>query len=116
MLGRLSARSAPEQLTIDVREEGDDVVVAVHGEVDLLTAPSLEAALAQADGRVASRVVLDLADLRFIDSTGIHVLVAAHNQATSSGRRLVLANVPARARRVLDLTGVAARFDVAQTG
>ena len=50
-----------------------------HGELDLATAPTLEAAL---DGvEIAERLVLDLCGLSFIDSTGLHLLVALHRRA-----------------------------------
>jgi anti-anti-sigma factor len=52
---------------------GDQQVLALHGEVDLATAPQLEAALRQASGVV----VIDCESLEFIDASGLSVLVRA---------------------------------------
>jgi anti-anti-sigma factor len=84
-------------------------VVEVDGELDLASAPELERALHQACQEGRGPVVVDLAALRFIDMSGLRVLLAAHEQAERQGRQLLLANVPGQVRRVMSL----ARMDVA---
>jgi len=66
------------------------VRVAVAGELDMATVPELEGMLrhARADARL---VVLDLRELEFIDSSGVHLLLAATRRAREAGGRLLVA-------------------------
>ena len=102
----------PDQLEIVCRNDANGVTLTVRGEIDLASAPALERELRDAETR-ARRVVLDLADLAFIDSTGIHVLIDAQGRADIDGHQLVLTHVPAHARRLFSLTGIDGRFSIA---
>ena len=79
--------------------------VRVAGELDLGTSPELRRTLGEAQ-RAAHVVVLDLRELRFIDSSGVHVILDAARDADQSGGRLVLARGSAAVHRVLTLTEV----------
>lgn len=86
------------------------LTLAVHGDLDIATAPLLGERLraAVADGQ---HVVLDLRDVRFIDSSGVAVLLNALRRQTRARRRLAL--VTGRAspvRHVLQITGVTSDF------
>jgi anti-anti-sigma factor len=61
---------------VQVHEVGDTSVVAAVGELDLSTARGLGAALASAAAHGATRVVLDLRQLTFVDSSGISVIMS----------------------------------------
>jgi len=63
-------------------------VIQVSGELDLATAPKLDAVLEDLDG--VHLVFLELWDLSFIDSTGFRTIVAAHQRLEDRGGRLVL--------------------------
>ena len=93
------------ELTATVSRSGRATVVTVAGELDLATAARLRARLrAVADQSPApSRVVVDLADLRFVDGTGMAVLVEAQRMLTAAGSRLVLRSPSATTRRVVRL-------------
>jgi anti-sigma B factor antagonist len=84
----------------------DAAWVRVTGELDIATAPQLAEMLGQAEER-CQRVVLDLRELAFMDSSGVHVILEASHRATAAGRGLVLVRGPAHADRVLDLTRAA---------
>ena len=64
-----------EDLAEVVRGDDGSVVVHLHGEVDLATAPAVEAAIRAALPSSFERLVFDLTDLRFMDSSGISVLL-----------------------------------------
>ena len=85
--------------------------VRAHGELDLASAPELSQTLADALG-VMRLVVLDLRPLKFIDSTGIHVIIDADSQARASGRRLVLVRGAGQVDRVLELLGLTDRLEI----
>jgi anti-anti-sigma factor len=71
------------------------------GELDLLTAPDLEAALdACTDGKT---VTLDLAELTFIDSSGLH-LISRYAESKNGNGPLRLVNVPSNIRQVVRIT------------
>lgn len=59
----------------------------------------------------AGRVVVDLSQVPFVDSRGLEVMVEANDQLATSGRALKLCAINETIREVLDLTGIAARFD-----
>ncbi len=75
----------------------------VTGELDIATAPQLAEMLGRAEQR-CQRVVLDLRQVTFMDSAGVHVILNASLRANAAGRRLVLVRGPAHVDRVLDLT------------
>jgi anti-sigma B factor antagonist len=81
------------------------VRVAVAGELDMATVPELEGMLrhAQADARV---VVLDLRELEFIDSSGVHLLLAAGRRAREAGGRLLVARGAALIDRLFALLSI----------
>jgi anti-sigma B factor antagonist len=88
------------------------VVLAVHGDVDLATAPVLRERLADGDVQACPAVVVDLGDVPFLDSTGLGVLVAAYNRAAGGGRALVLARPQRIVRNALRLVQVDTVVDV----
>ncbi len=80
--------------------------LAVYGEVDAASAPELEARLAEAAEAGCTEVELDFSRLEFIDSSGLSVLVGAHQQLRNSGIQLVIASSPPAARRIFDISGL----------
>jgi anti-anti-sigma factor len=70
------------------------------GELDMATVPELRTALALLP---EGSLTLDLAELSFIDSTGLHAIVKYADGLNGSGP-LVLENAPARIRRVFEIT------------
>jgi anti-sigma B factor antagonist len=89
--------------TVEATPGPGHVVLAVHGDVDLATSPVLRERLAGAD---SAAVVVDLGAVRFLDSTGLGVLVAAHAKASAEGRVLVLARPQRIVRNALRLVQV----------
>jgi anti-sigma B factor antagonist len=97
---------------VEQRTEGADVVLTVSGELDLSSAPELERALAESGAGRAQRVVIDLAQLTFMDSTGVSVLVRAKQEADAAGRVLAVRHPNGQVRRLLELVGLLGRLDV----
>ena len=81
----------------------DSAIARVSGELDISTTPRLEQTL-RACLLHARRVVLDLHELEFIDSSGVHAIVNAGVRARHEGRRLVLVRVPSHVHRVFTLS------------
>lgn len=89
----------------------DRTVVHVSGEVDLAVVEDLTDSVRPhlQDGRA---VELDLADLEFIDSSGMGVLVQLLKEANRQGATLALTRVPAKARRLFEVSGLDSVFDI----
>jgi len=102
-----------EQLASFSAEHVDEaVVLRVRGEIDMLTTPKLRTMLSELIESRPRVVVLDLAAVSFFASSGLSTLVEARDLAAASGVLLHLA-CPSRAvRRPLQITGLAARFEV----
>lgn len=81
------------------------VVVTLTGECDLAAQPELTTVLSAAV-RAAPVVVVDVGGLRFLDSTGLHGLVTAHQAARANGRHLYAVNASGAVATVLDITGI----------
>ena len=89
-------------------------MLTISGELDLAAASSLEEELDRALASGAGVIVVDLKSLEFIDSTGLSVLVRAHQRAQESGLELGLVNPGAQVERLLSLTGLAERLTLAE--
>lgn len=90
-------------------------MLLVAGELDLASAPALEDEFDKVLGAGAKSVVVDLRELEFIDSTGLSVLVKAHQRAQDSGQGFGLVKGGSQVQRLLALTGLSDRLTVADT-
>jgi anti-sigma B factor antagonist len=79
----------PSRLSVDVARQDARVSLALHGELDLETAPHFRERLADAEQN-ADTVIIDLRGVTFMDSCGIGELVGAHQRTHRDGRRLVV--------------------------
>lgn len=87
------------------------VVVALRGELDVLDAASLAAALAAVAAREPV-IIVDLTGLEFIDSSGMAALVLVRKQARHAGGDLLLAGPQAQVMRFLAVTRLVDAFSV----
>jgi anti-anti-sigma factor len=81
--------------------------IRVEGELDLAVANRLQDALERA-GNEYTRILIGLESCEFIDSTGIAVIVRAHNRLAEEGRRVVVYGPTDQVLRVLSITGLTA--------
>lgn len=86
--------------------------VTLEGELELATAPLLEDELDRLERHPAALLVMDLRQLSFMDLTGMHVLLAAHDRALLSGRRLAFVRGPSVVHRLFELVGVEHEVDL----
>jgi anti-sigma B factor antagonist len=88
--------------------------LAPVGELDIATAPLLEAAFEEIGLGEAETIVVDLSDVSFIDSTGIQLLLRM-NARCSGGERLEIVASPA-VERLLDITGLREQLPLSSNG
>jgi len=103
------------QFRVEVRSEGTAAVVVVSGELDLASGPELEDVLERVSNDPAQLLIIDLREVDFMDSTGLSIIVRAHQRFAEDGRRLGLVRGPSQVQRLLDLTGVAERLPLVDT-
>jgi anti-sigma B factor antagonist len=81
--------------------------VAITGEIDTSRADELKAALyAAIDANPGTEIVVDFADVQFMDSTGLGTLVSALKHARSADGDLCIVNAPPRIWRLFTITGL----------
>jgi stage II sporulation protein AA (anti-sigma F factor antagonist) len=99
-------RASSERLADETR------IVRVQGEVDLYTAPEFELALGP-NGAAAGRVVVDLSECTFIDSTGLGILVEAHSRGDHDTLLIVASGM--EVLRAFEVSGLDRRLVVHPT-
>ena len=91
-------------LDVETRPGNGLVQVVLRGELDLSTVEKVEEELARVEGDEIKVLVLDLSGLSFLDSTGLRLMVTAHQRAEKEGRRLVIVKGPETVHRVFTIT------------
>ena len=81
--------------------------VAVRGEIDIATVSALERALDTAIRTSRGAFVLDLSDVEFVDSSGLHALLRARALLGREDRALAVVCPPGPVRRLFDVAGIA---------
>lgn len=95
------------ELAINCRDDDVGIVLALVGELDVISAPDLARRLETVLAQPHPRVVLELSELRFVDSAGVSVLIKAKRDFESRGRTLVLRHPTEHLERVFALVGLA---------
>ncbi|MDQ4071177.1 MAG: STAS domain-containing protein [Actinomycetota bacterium] len=83
-----------------------EATVALTGELDMSTAPELSRSLSEVLDHHPQQVTLELADLAFIDSTGLTLIVRTSNRLQENRAALRLAHATPPVRRVLEIVGL----------
>lgn len=86
------------------QQDGGGVVVRSRGRLDMVAAPQLRALVTQTVAAGAGRVVVDLQETTFIDSSGLGALIAGLKTARQAGGDLRIARPGEQVRMVLELT------------
>jgi anti-anti-sigma factor len=87
-------------MEVEVYEERTAVRVALQGELDISSAERVEQELRRVEEKSPTMMLLDLRPLRFIDSTGLRLVLGADLRARRDGRRLVIVRGPDPVHRV----------------
>jgi anti-sigma B factor antagonist len=90
-------------------------VVTIYGSIDPRNLESLSATLAAARGRGFRTLVLDLAEIRYINSAGLSYLVNLSDILASRGGGLHLANPQPKVKVVFELMGITQFFKLHKT-
>lgn len=110
----VSMEGAASSCAIEERRIDSVSVVSVAGVVDMLTAPDLEKAIADAATSSPSAVVVDMSAVEFLASAGMGVLIASQDELAPAVKLAVVADGPATSRP-LKLVGVTDVVDLYAT-
>jgi anti-anti-sigma factor len=88
------------------------LLVTASGELDLAAAPRLATVLSIATQGAEPNVVLDLADVDFIDSTALGAIMHASTEAEAVGKQMLVVAREGPVRRLLEITNLTGRFRV----
>lgn len=102
----------PVQLALSTRFEGRAVVIAVAGELDIFTVPKLTARFDDAIRRRQGDLVIDLSEVGFIDSMGLHALLNLQRRLLRQARRLIVICPQGAARNAIELARLAGPLGV----
>jgi anti-sigma B factor antagonist len=94
-----------EPLNLEIVDRSPDQATArLSGDLDIVTSEDVKRELAQLLDDGAHTLALDLADVGFVDSSGLGVLVALHRHAEATGGRFVVRSVPPPVQRLFEIT------------
>jgi anti-sigma B factor antagonist/stage II sporulation protein AA (anti-sigma F factor antagonist) len=111
---RSDQRGRRDEPVIEVSTNGDATVVRLGGELDMATTGPVRRALLDAADGASGRVVVDLAEVEFMDSTALAILLEARARLHGNDRFL-LAAPGLEARRALEVSGLDRHFRVCAT-
>ena len=95
------------------RKEGDAVIVAVRGEIDLQNSPELRTELLDIMTKhTPQRVVINLAQVPYMDSSAIAVLVELLQKVRKTGGKIFLTNLQPRVKGLLEIARLGSIFSI----
>ena len=98
---------------IKARREGDVVAIAVRGEIDLHNSPGLRTDLLDALHRgMPKKLILNLGEVPYMDSSAIAVLVEALQKMRKAGGKIYLTNLQPRVQGLLEIARLDTIFSV----
>ena len=106
-----AAHSPSSALQVSREDTQDALVLLFTGELDITTLPLARAELVDAERGNSPVLLVDLSRLRFMDSSGVRLVLQADSRARDANRRLVI--IPGeRPRRVFELLGLLNRLEL----
>jgi anti-sigma B factor antagonist len=100
---------------VQTHSTGRAVTFALSGELDLVSSPIFERASEEQARADVELVVVDLRELNFMDSTGLHTLLRVHRATHDLGRRFALVRGPDQVQRLFDLTGLTETLTIVES-
>jgi RND superfamily putative drug exporter len=108
-----TAAGAPDDQRIEVLSHADRTDVRVYGELTHDTSAELGRRLREAEASAPTTLVIDLRELRFMDSMGLSELVRAQHRARDAGCRLIIVKREGPIERILAISGLAEELETA---
>jgi anti-sigma B factor antagonist len=107
--------SKAQELQIRTEPIDDGVIVRPVGEIDLSCAAVLRAELGRVQSERPHRLVVDLAQVPYMDSSGVATLVEAYQIARRGGTRLILCSLSDKVRSIFEIARLDQVFKIVGT-
>src|SRR5580698_2677950 len=110
-------KSKPGAATLDIKVQvreapGDCYVVELSGEIDVYTSPKVKDAVSDLIDRGVYNLVINLENVRYIDSTGLGVLIGGLKRVREHGGTVNLVCTNPQIRKIFDITGLVKIFGI----
>lgn len=96
----------------NICRDGDTAMISLVGDVDLEHTPDVHAALVRLSDEQPARLIVDLGEVAYMDSSGVGMLVDVYRRVKGYGGQLILAAVQPRVRGILEITQVDQFFTI----
>jgi len=97
-------------MNVDMKRNGTELTVAVEGRIDTLTAPELEEML-EPELEDVERLIFDFAELKYISSAGLRVLLSSMKVMDDQGE-MIVRNVNSDIMDIFEVTGFADNLNI----
>ena len=104
--------TAPMDLDVETGSVGDAALLTLRGEIDVYTAPRLRQAIIDLVEGGASRIVVDMEKVDFLDSTGLGVLVGGLKRVRLQEGSLAIVTSQDKILKIFDITGLNKVFPI----
>jgi anti-anti-sigma factor len=101
----VGAKSEDAEFQVEIDASDSAVTLTVRGDIDIATVSELESARAEALAREPRKLMIDLAQVGFVDSSGVKFLIDTQRRAAREGWQLALRRPPEPAMKVFVITG-----------
>ena len=95
-----------DRLRIGVVQAGSNVVIQLHGELDLASAPAFNSQFEEIRAGDPAAIIVDLSELEFMDSTGLRSVLMARERCTQGGQRFAVVPGGRQVSRLLEIARV----------
>ncbi|MCM3666763.1 anti-sigma factor antagonist [Mesobacillus subterraneus] len=99
-------------ISIDVKETESVLAVKVNGEIDAYTAPQLREKLFPLSEKEGVKMVVDLSEVNYMDSTGLGVFVGVFKNVRAHNGEFKIVGLSERLQRLFEITGLADIIDI----
>jgi anti-sigma B factor antagonist len=104
--------SAPDQIEIKLRLFDGGVVVQPVGDIDLSRSPLLRQEIAQVQSKRPKKLIVDLSEVPYMDSSGVATLVEAMQNARRNGSRLILCGLREKVQSIFEIARLHTVFTI----
>ena len=107
--------AAQDELTVETEQRGNVSILRPAGEIDLARSPSLRTAISKAQHSKPERLVIDLEEVPYMDSSGVATLVEAMQVARRYNGSLLLCGMQERVRSIFEIARLDTVFQIVDT-
>ncbi len=102
-------------MNVTTREAKGGCIVDASGEIDMQTSPRMREELRNLVAKKPERIVVNLSDVKYIDSSGLATLVECLQSTRKTGSKLILTGMNDNVRDIFDLSGLNRVFTIVDT-